>query len=42
MQFIPNCGCINTTVCMHRLDANKMHEEKDRWEVHKTVTCCFE
>ena len=24
------------------MDANKMHTEKARWELHKNVTYCFE
>ena len=31
--FFPSCGCVNTTVWMHHMDANKMHREKSRWEL---------
>ena len=27
---------------MQQLDANKIHEEKARWELHKNATSCFE
>ena len=42
MGFLPYCGCVNTTVCMHHLDANQTHGEKARWELHENVTYCFE
>ena len=28
--FIPSCGCVDTTVWMHHMDANKTHGEKAR------------
>ena len=27
---------------MHHVDANKIHEEKARWELRKNATSCFE
>ena len=40
--FFPSCGCVNTTVCMHHMDADKIHREKARLELLKNATCCFE
>ena len=40
--FLPSCGCINTTVWMHHLDAHEMHGEKARLELHKNNMYCFE
>ena len=28
MEFLPNSGCMNTTLQMHHMDANKMLREK--------------
>ena len=36
--FLPSCGCVNTTVRMHHMDANKMHREKAWWKLHKNAT----
>ena len=35
-------GSVNTTVWMHHIDANKIYEEKARWELHKNTIGCFE
>ena len=29
MGFLPKCDCVSTTIWMHHLGANRMHEEKD-------------
>ena len=42
MGFLSSCGCVNTTVWMHHLEANKTHREKARWELHKNAACSFE
>ena len=41
MGFLSSCGCVNTTVWMHHMDANKTYEEKARWELHKNANCCL-
>ena len=33
--------CVNTTVWMHHLDANKIHRQKARWELYKNSMCCL-
>ena len=35
-------GCVNTTVWMHHMDADKTHREKARWKLHKNATSGFE
>ena len=42
MGFLPKCGHVSTTLCMHYLNSNKTHGEKTRWELHKNVMYCFE
>ena len=42
MGFLPSCSCINTTVWMHHIDANKTHGEKASGKLHKNAACCFE
>ena len=43
MRFLSSCYCINTTVWMHHMDANKTHREKKiRWELHKNVRSYLE
>ena len=41
MGFLPSCGYVSTSIWMHHLDTNEIHE-KARWELHKNATCCFE
>ena len=41
-RLLPKCGCINTTVWMHHIDAYKTHREKARWELHKNATSYLE
>ena len=41
-RFLPCSGCVNTTVRMHQVDANKTHGEKARWELRKNATSYFE
>ena len=41
-EFFLSCGFVNTIVCMHHMNGNKMHGEKARWELYKNVMCCFE
>ena len=36
--FVPRSGCINTTLWMHNMDADKMHRENTIRELHKNVT----
>ena len=36
------CGYVNTTIEMYHKDADKMQQEKVRWELHKNAICCFE
>ena len=38
MEFLSNSGCVNTTVWMHHMDADKMYWEKARQELHKNAT----
>ena len=33
MGFLLSYGCVNTTVLMHHIDANKMH----KWKLHKNA-----
>ena len=40
--FLPSCGCVNTTVRIHRVDTNETHEENVLWERHKNAACYFE
>ena len=42
MGFISGCVCVNTTVWMYHMDANKMQGEKVRWELPMNVTSYFE
>ena len=32
---------VSTTIWIHHLDTDKIHEEKAKWELHKNATCCF-
>ena len=41
MEILPSCGYVSTTVWLHHLD-NGMHREKDKWELCKNTTGCFE
>ena len=38
MGFLPSSDRDSTTVGMHHMDANKMHKEKGKWELHKNAT----
>ena len=42
MGFLPNNGCVNTTVWMHHLDTDKTHKEKARQELHKNAMTYIE
>ena len=42
MEFLPSSSCVNTTVRMHHMNADKTYREKTRWEMHKNVTSCTE
>ena len=42
MGFLSSCGCVNATVWMHNMDANKMHREKARLKLHKNSTSYIE
>ena len=42
MGFFRSCGCVNTTVWMHHIDAYKTRGEKARQEPHENALCCFE
>ena len=42
MRLFLSCSCVNNTVWMHHMNANKTHGEKAKWELYKNVTCCFE
>ena len=42
MGFLPNCGCVSTTVWMHYINSTKCIEKKAKWELYKNVTACFE
>ena len=33
---------INTTVWVHHINPNEIHGEKDKWELHKIASYCFE
>ena len=37
MRFFTSFLCVNTTLWIHHMDANKTHGEKGRLELHKTV-----
>ena len=36
--IFPSCDCVNSTVWMHHMDADKGYREKARRELHKNVT----
>ena len=38
---LSRCGCVNTTVWMHHLNANDTPGEKARQELHQNATCYF-
>ena len=40
MEFLP--FSVNTIVWMHNIDANEIHGEKSRWELHKNATDWFQ
>ena len=42
MQFLPGSGCVDTTVWMHYLDANKTAGEEARRQLHKNVASNIE
>ena len=42
MGFLPSSSCVNTTVQMHHMDADKTHWEKARRELQKNVMSYFE
>ena len=37
MGFLKSSGCVNTTLWMHQMDADKMHREKARQELYKNA-----
>ena len=41
-NFFPSSGCVNSTIWMHRIDANKAYREKARRELHKNATSKME
>ena len=36
-----SCSFVSTTVWLHHINFNETHREKDRWELHRDVACCF-
>ena len=36
--FVPSSSCVNNSLCLHHMDANKTQREKARWQLHKNVT----
>ena len=42
MGFLPSSGCVNTTVQMHHMDAEKTYREKAKQEVHKNAMSYIE
>ena len=42
MQFLPGCGCVDTAIWMHYLDANKTAREEARRQLHKNVASNIE
>ena len=41
-EFLPKCGCVDTTVWMYCLYTDETNWEKARLELHKTAVCCLE
>ena len=41
-KFLPSSVCINTTVWMHHMDADKTYREKGRQELQKNATSYIE
>ena len=41
-DFLPSCGCVNTTAWMHHMYNNIIHGEKAGNDQQKNVTFCFE
>ena len=35
--YLPSCGCVNNTVWLHHMDANKTHRAKAREGLHKNA-----
>ena len=42
MQFPTRSSCVNSTIWMHHMDANKAYTEKARQELHKNVVSYIE
>ena len=42
MGFLSSCGCVNTTVWIHYMDANKTQREIARWKQYKNATSYLE
>ena len=42
MGFLPSCDCVNTTIRMHHIDANKTRREKAKCELQENSMCYFE
>ena len=42
MGFFTSCDCVDTTLWMHHMNADKMHREKTSWELHNNATSYFE
>ena len=42
MGILPSGSCVSIIVWLHHVNFNKALKEKDRWELHKDVQCCFE
>ena len=42
MQFLLSSGCLNCTIWVHHMDADKADGEKARWELHKNPTSYIE
>ena len=42
MEFLPSSGCVNTTLHMEHMDADKTYREKVSRELHKNATSYIE
>ena len=42
MEFLPSSGCVNTTLWMHQMDADKTYRENARQELHKNAMSYIE
>ena len=42
MKFLPSSGCVNSTIWMNYIDADKVYREKARQELLKNATSYIE